>query len=51
MRLAAPGIFALYSYGQKQHLMAKTTPTLDVVDDHDDHYAALLWIPRPKMRR
>jgi hypothetical protein len=30
--------------------MVKTTPTVDVVDDGDDHYIALLQIPLPKTR-
>ncbi len=35
----------MYSYGQSEYLMVNTTPILDVVDDGDDNYVALLQIP------
>jgi hypothetical protein len=44
-------LFLLYSSGHGKYLMVKTTPTPDVVDDDDNHYAAPLQIPLPKMSR
>jgi hypothetical protein len=31
----------MYSYTQDEQVMAKKTPTPDVVDDDDNHYADL----------
>jgi hypothetical protein len=42
-------LFMKFRNGGGEYLAAKTTPTPDVVDDYDDHYAAQPQIPPLKI--
>ncbi len=42
-------LFLVYSYGQGEYLVVKTTPTPDVVNNNNNRYAAPLQITSPKL--
>jgi hypothetical protein len=44
-------LFMMYSYSQGEQLMARTTPTPDVVDNDEDHCAGPMQMLPQKMRR